>query len=310
MFTRVRGKLVGRPRLQVAYDHPVRDGVPGQKIVFPFGAESTPRPPRKPKGEAWVFVLGVYPSAVHVRWDLPLWAQTAERRAVGALAIADEPTVFWDGDGAERMVDAWMQEVGFRSGDEPTEWGHVRAVGNGTSGRPVRDRVLNALGVSEDETWFTDCADRFFIKRGGGSQQGDVIDTVYAPFAAALKLPAVSLPPRPSIPGLVRLAVTEHRERLRGELVEAGAPVVVTLGEEARRVLAEIVDHVDGPPLTHLARADVTQKTYGEPGVVKVGPLEAVWYAVAHPGNRDPAWAALHDAWIKRRRAERAEGNN
>lgn len=87
---------MGRPRLRVAYDHPVRDGVPGQKIVFPFGAESTPRPPRKPKGEARVFVLGVYPSAVHVRWDLPLWAQTAERRAVGALAIADEPTVFWD----------------------------------------------------------------------------------------------------------------------------------------------------------------------------------------------------------------------
>lgn len=41
-------------------------------------------------------MLGVYPSALHVRWTLPSW-WSGDQRVVGALAVADEPTVFWDG---------------------------------------------------------------------------------------------------------------------------------------------------------------------------------------------------------------------
>jgi hypothetical protein len=205
--------------------------------TFPFGSPSTPRQPRRADGAAAVFVLGVYPSALHVRWTLPSW-WSGEQRVVGALAVADEPTVFWEGDDAHELVAAWKSSVGFREGDTPGDWGSARAAGNGTSGRPVRDRVLRPLGVDVDEAWFTDAVDRFFVKRGGAArQQGDVIDAVYQPFAAEAGLPSATIPPRPTPARLVEIAVTEHRDRLRAELVEASAPVVVTLGEEARQVV-------------------------------------------------------------------------
>ena len=78
--------------------------------VFPFGSPSTPRPPRRPVGDAAVFVLGVYPSALHVRWTLPAW-WSGERQVVGALAVADEPTVFWDGADAHERVADWKASI-------------------------------------------------------------------------------------------------------------------------------------------------------------------------------------------------------
>jgi hypothetical protein len=277
---------------------------PADRYRFPFGDPSTPRPPRRPAGACKAFILGVYPSAIHVRWDLPTWAHTEHRRAVGALAIADEPTVFWDGDDDHALVEAWKERVGFRDGNGPGEWGHVRGVGNGTSGRPVRDGVLDVLGVDVADTWFTDAINEFYVKRGGAKtrQQGDVLDAVYAPFAASVGLPAANLPARPTPSALVRLAIAEHRDRLRQELVDANSPVVVTLGEEARQVLAGIADSVTGPPLATLTRTTMVETSYGEPGTVTVGGCEAVCFAAAHPGNRDMFWRGLHDAWQQRRR--------
>ncbi len=249
-------------------------------------------------------MLGVYPSAIHVRWDLPAWAHAEHDRVVGALAIADEPTVFWDGDSDRELVAAWKTRVGFREGNGPGEWGHVRGVGNGTSGRPVRDGVLNALGVEVDDTWFTDAINEFYVKRGGAKnrQQGDVLDNVYAPFAVTVGLPAANLRARPTPAKLVALAISEHHERLRQELIEAASPVVITLGEEARLVLAGIADEVGGPPTAALSSKTIDVALYGEPGTVTVGGVESTWYAVAHPGNRDSYWRALHADWQERRR--------
>lgn len=272
---------------------------------FPFGDPSTPRQPRRPAGVAAAFVLGVYPSAIHVRWDLPAWAHSEHGPVVGALAIADEPTVFWDGANDHELVAAWKARVGFRDGNETGAWGHVRGVGNGTSGRPVRVGVLDALGVDAADTWFTDAINEFYVKRGGAKtrQQGDVLDDVYAPFATEVGLPLANLPTRPTPEALVRLAISEHRDRLCQELVEAASPVVITLGEEARQVLAGIADTASGPPTTALTRTAMTEASYGEPGAVAVGGLESVWYAVAHPGNRDTYWRSMHVSWQRRRRA-------
>ena len=270
--------------------------------TFPFGLRSTPRPPRRPSGDVEVFVLGVYPSALHVRWTLPTWSPAATR-VVGALAVADEPTVFWDGADAIARVEEWKASVGFREGDAPGDWGTATAAGNGTSGRSVRDRVLNPLGADVAATWFTDAVDRYFVKRGGATrQQGDVIDAVYQPFAAAAGLPSASIPQRPTPAQLVEIAATEHRDRLRIELEEASARVVVTLGEEGRQVLLAIADFVSGPPLKPLDSRTIAAERYGDPGQVKVGTWAATWHAVVHPGNRDRFWKGLHDQWIDKRR--------
>lgn len=278
---------------------------------FPFGQPSTARPPRKPTGPATAVVVGVYPSALHVQWTLPTWAYVLSgTTSVRALAVDDEPKVFWDGaDGTERVA-AWAQAVGFLTGDGDGEWGHVRSNGNGTSGSGVVDDVLTPLGLSAGEVWFTDAIDRFFVKRGTAKQrgQGDVMNQDYEPFRITAKLSAATLPLRPLPAELIHLATTEHRKRLRRELTDAHAPMLITLGEEARAVLAAIVDTSSGAPVLPLTTerfSGAGAAEYGEVGMATVSGHEMVWHALAHPGQRTGSWRALREQWIERRKVDR-----
>jgi hypothetical protein len=250
-------------------------------------------------------VLGVYPSALHVRWTPPAWAEHIEGVApIGALAVDDEPTVFWDGRSPSEaeLVERWMRHVGFRPGDAPGDWGHVRPAGNGTSGRPVAERVLRPLGITPDQATFSDCVNTYFVKGGRGSQGASWRER-FEPFAAEAGLAAPTIPARPAVDDLVRLAVDEHRDRLRAELLESGAPIVLTLGEEARRVLAGIADEVEGPPTETLStKGGISSARYGEEGRATIGERTIRWMALVHPGQRSKAWGTIHDGWVARRR--------
>jgi hypothetical protein len=202
--------------------------------------------------------------------------------------------VFWDGHDPNPtgLVDQWKTLVGFREGDTEDDWGYVKQAGNGTSGRPVRERVLGPLGIAVDATWFTDCVNTYFVKTGTRSQ-GAAWGTRFAPFAAAAGLPGPSIPRRPTVSGLVEAAVTDHAQRLRGELDESNSPLVVTLGEEARQVLAAIADDSAGPPTQPLTRD--TTRNYGQPGTITMFGQQRNWIALVHPGQRDTQWRAIHD---------------
>jgi hypothetical protein len=280
---------------------------------FPFGRSSTPRRPRVPEGATSAIVVGVYPSALHVQWTLPTWAHSPGAPAsVRAIAVDDEPTVFWDGADAPSRVAQWISDIGFQQGDGEGQWGHVRSSGNGTSGTGVVDDVLAPLGLDPSSVWFTDVVDRFFVKRERPPKRGqaDVIDQVYEPFrlAAGGGLRSATLPPRPSAPQLIALASTEHRERLRQELTEAQAPVLITLGEEARAVVVSIVDTHAGPPgepITARRFEGANAANYGEAGSATVTRHKMRWYALAHPGQRTGAWPDLRRQWVDRRQSER-----
>lgn len=267
---------------------------------FPFGAPATRREARLPVGSTRALVLGVYPSALHVRWTLPRSRPDGLAPVVGALAVDDEPTVFWDGSGQDDLVDRWCHKVGFRPGDGPSDHGHVTAAGNGTSGRSVSERVLAPLGIDPDDVWYTDAIDRFFIKSGGRrNQQGDVIRNTYDRFAATRHgLDPANLPPRPTPAELVHLATTDHRDRLRADIVNATPPLVITLGEEARQVLAGIADHTSGPPTTPLTHGDAIETDYGHTGDILIAGVTSRWCALVHPGNRSDYWTRLHARWI------------
>jgi hypothetical protein len=279
-----------------------------EAATFPFGRPSTARPPRRPAQDAALFVLGVYPSALHVRWSPPAWARSELGVGpIGALAVDDEPVVFWDGADASERVAVWRDLVGFRDGDDRDGWGRVSVAGNGTSGRSVAERVVTPLRAAPESTWFTDVVDRYFVKSGGAAkrQQANAIAADYAPFAEAAALPVAQLPPRPSIDELVRLAITDHASRLRAELVASAAPVVVTIGEEARRVLVGVADASAGPPTRSLSmERPGLARDYGEAGTVSVDGCAMSWRALVHPGQRSVAWTAVHDAWIDRRRSD------
>jgi hypothetical protein len=178
-------------------------------------------------------VLGVYPSALHIRWTAP-----AGYTGVRALAVAPEPWPFWDGTDQDWRVAQWKADVQWRA-----EWGEAASAGrvNGSSGQLVRDRVLEPLGLTLDEVWLTDALPFFFVHRGAGTQ-GAAMSERYDPFASTAGLPLHDLPDRPSAQRLVEMAVTEEADRLRDELRQAAVPLLITLGNEALAVAAALLE--------------------------------------------------------------------
>ena len=112
--------------------------------TFPFGAPLHPvvQLDRGPKD---VFVLGVYSSAVHARWIGP-----DGRTRIRALAVANEPRIFWTGEGAAEMVARIPV---------PPEAGRLEPADpqfNGPSGRALGERILQPLSLDRSRVW---CAD-------------------------------------------------------------------------------------------------------------------------------------------------------
>ncbi len=176
---------------------------------FPFGATATRCESRRVVN-AELFVLGVYPSAFHVRWRRP------DARRVSALAVEPEPYPFWRGeDEAERFA-------ALKARWHP-EWGTISRAStvNGSSGKVLHDRVVEPLGIAWDSVWLTDALPFFHVHRGAGSQ-GAAMENVYDPWAVELGLEKHDLPTRPPVKELVARAVTEERDRLRDELRESG----------------------------------------------------------------------------------------
>jgi hypothetical protein len=248
--------------------------------VFPFGAASVRCEPRR-VSDAMAFVLGVYPSALHVQWTHP------EAR-VAALAVAPEPWPFWPGDDQEDRVHAWQAEVGWQE-----EWGTARPVGrlNGSSGQAAAERVLKPLGVNFDGVWTTDALPFFHVHRGAETQ-GDAMSTRYDPFAAKRNLPRHRLPTRPPVDHLVRRALQQEGPRLQDDLRESNAPLLITLGNEALAVA------------TALLGADLPSKlspddSYGTRLPARLGSAELDVLPLVHPGQRSAEWVQAHDRWIE-----------
>lgn len=245
---------------------------------YPFGLPVVRRVPRRPaSGTAALFVLGVSPGALQIRWQRP------DGVVAEALAVADEPTVFWDGADAGKRVSRWKERVGWRPA-----WGSVNPAGtNGGAGKHVNDHVLGAFGLTPDDVWFTDCLPTYSVKPGKNSQ----LD-VYHPFAATQDppLPDAELPLRPSPSQLVSNAVTEEGVELRKQLLEADAPAVVTLGQEAADVLAALT----GADRVVLA----PDADYGREHEIAFDGHKLRWTALTDPANHGDVWQQCHARWV------------
>jgi uracil-DNA glycosylase len=243
----------------------------------------------------------VYPSAFHISWWPPERydeRSSIEKRRpyIAALAVDVEPAVFWSGKqpNPSEVFDEWARAVGFTD-----DYGRATPSGsNGPSGAGLVDRYLAPLGISPDEVSFTDVVPTFFVKHGAGSQ-GDAISKRFAPIAAKIGVHEGSLPARPSPAALVRQAVETQRERLRSELRAAGAPVVITLGQEAADVIRQIVDSADG------AQTKLAADGYGRRGSISIDGYGAAWLPLAHPGVVRPThgqWSRTHKNWESQQR--------
>lgn len=245
---------------------------------FPFGAPVSPCGDQVPS-RCDAFVLGAYPSAVHVRWVPP---RQSNLKPIAAMPVDNEPSVFWDGADADDHVDAWRERY-----FDPA-WGHVAPARlNGPSGSWLRSKVLDPLeaaGVSS--TFVTDCLTTYRLSTGAASRLADT----YEPLAidtASLERPR--LQGHPSETQIVREALESHSTRLTSQIGAARPRVIVTLGNAASRVINTLAGG-SGP-------GTLSPNVYGSATSITLPGIRTLWVSLVHPAT-PKVWQARHQEWL------------
>lgn len=245
---------------------------------YPFGALVGECGTDAPE-EVDAFLLGAYPSAIHVRWVPP---RGSGFQPIAALAVADEPEVFWDGDDADARVEQWREQ------HFDAAWGEVTAARlNGPSGIWLQANIVKPLrDVGAESQFATDCLTTYRLSVGAASRIADT----YQPFARATpQLESADLAPHPSETRIVQEALSTQTDRLMSQLIAARPTVLVSLGNAASRVVAALAGLSGSGKLA----AD----GYAKPREVKIGGTSCTWIAAVHPAT-PAAWQARHQAWL------------
>lgn len=242
---------------------------------FAFGAPVNECGVETPQ-EVDAFILGAYPSALHVKWKRP------DGVSITAVAVDNEPSVFWNGEDEQQRVDDWMKE------HFDDSWGTVTPYGNGPSGKWVKRDILQPLQEAGSQTHFiTDCLSTYRISDAGRR----AINERYVPFAAQdSKLQPPVLSPHPSEGAIVREALDYQQHRIAGQVKAAKPDRVVTLGDAAARVVAAMSDWRGSGKLS--------TTTYGVPRVITLAGVPVRWFALIHPAARGE-WQKKHQGWLK-----------
>jgi uracil-DNA glycosylase len=259
-------------------------------LNYLFGKPVSPSKPRA-DGPRDVFILGVYPSALHVRWQVP-----GRARPVQAVAVDSEPEPFWTGHDEGCQVERWLREISFRS-----SWGQVEPCGrlNGSSGVWVDEMILSPLGINRSDAWITDCIDTYFESADAATRlaEPEIVNAIMTN-----GIPAPNHRAHPSENDIVREAIGVHSNRLRAELVAARPRMVVTLGNAALRVVAELggAGHIP-------RKLSPVGELYGKPLEGRIEDLKFEWLPFAHPASPAP-YQRAHQKWAAARDATAQQG--
>lgn len=250
---------------------------------FPFGqpvlpcrlVTTEPRP---------LFVLGAYPSALHISWSPP-----HSYKPVKAIAVDNEPWIFWDGRKELDIMKTWTETVQF-----DLSWGHIEPAKrlNGSSGIWVDEYVLSPLKISRHEAWLTDCLDTYRCSKGLAARLKDT----YMRMAPEFGLPAYNLLPHPDENAIVSEALAHLRDRLIQELEAAHPELVVTLGNAALRVFRELALEI--PPEAP-GKLSLLPGLYGRRIKTKLSTGCFIdWLPLAHPAAPQH-YQQAHKIWVK-----------
>ena len=253
------------------------------KWQFLFGQPVLPAKPIA-DGPRPLFVLGAYPSALHVRWY-----GSGGNCLINAVGVDNEPEPFWPGLDELQRIRRWRDAVAFRA-----EWGRIEPCGplNGSSGEWLDRRILGVLNTPRTNAWITDCLDVYHESDDAAKRlDSDAI----AAMVKRLDIPARCHRAHPSESEIVNAALSGHTLRLLGELQTAQPDCVVTLGNAALRVFNALVES-GGAQIRKLSPDD----SYGTVLPVQVNGRDVDWIPLAHPAA--PAvYQTAHDLWTMRR---------
>lgn len=245
---------------------------------FPFGAPVLPCGDEVP-GRCDAFVLGAYPSAIHVRWVPP---RQSNLKPIAAVPVDNEPKVFWDGADAVDHVKAWRERY-----FDPN-WGDVAPARlNGPSGSWLRSKVLDPLKVAGvSDKFVTDCLTTYRLSTGAASRLADTYEELAK---NTVGLESTRLQGHPSETQIVREALGSHATRLTSQIGAARPRVIVTLGNAASRVINTLVGGA-GPGTL---RPDV----YGRATTITLSGNRALWVSLVHPAA-PKVWQMRHQMWL------------
>ena len=181
------------------------------KYYFPFGETVRPlvQQDRSPKK---VFVLGVYASAVHARWEKD------NKIVCQALAVASEPRIFWDGNPKEAADIISGIHI-------PEQMGTLEPAGihlNGPSAKVLDNHILAPLGFTRKDAWLCDLLPETRLN----SNQFKIIKKEYEPKAKIYGLNEVTIPIRPT-----NFCDKARSEDIILELEESQAETLILLGD-------------------------------------------------------------------------------
>ena len=246
--------------------------------VYPLGAPLCPYD-REDTSPRALFVLGAYPSALHVRWVPP-----GGGHGIRALPVDNEPEPFWNGERLAEHFEAWKER------DEVSIIGDVAPAPelNGPSGTALDARYLKALDFTRTDAWIADSLPLYCQSEG---VEKALARTKFSNLMLAQCAPVPNLPKHPTERQIITQAVSRH-VAIRDELAASRASTVITLGNAALAVLHAALD-LNGRPAK--LRRD---RDYGAPVELSV-PHRARWYALAHPGvlEKNTEWSQAHAAW-------------
>ena len=248
--------------------------------IFPFGEPVIPVCQRD-RSRKRVFVLGVYASAVHARW-----IGADGRTRINAVAVASEPEIFWCGgaESAQTIIDRIKL---------PHEAGRLvpaREGLNGPSGMALDELFLKPLGLARSDTWLCDLVPYSCMN----SSQERALERSYDPVRESLGLPEYDWPRLPTV-----LATEARRREIEAELIDFGADIVITLGDQPLKWFTRHYGTAGS-----LGRYGRTSAEYGQLHSFHVGGREMQLLPLAHPrqagrlGSHSSTWAALHGDWV------------
>lgn len=248
---------------------------------FPFGQTIFPvtQEDLSPKK---VFILGVYASAVHARWQAP-----GKSKGIRAVAVASEPEIFWRGDDGDDII------AGIRL---PHGAGQLIPAGdglNGPSGRALDKKYLEPLGLTRADVWLCDLVPHSCMN----ARQGAALCKHYDPIAESLGLSDHDWPAVPKM-----LADEVRRNEIESELARSKARVVITLGDQPLKWFTSFYGSKSrlrsyGADLAH----------YGALHPVTINGQKLQLLPLVHPrqagrlGGHSVDWANLHEHWKQQR---------
>ena len=243
---------------------------------FPFG-ERVLKVYQKDKNPKKVFILGVYASAVHVKWMNP-----EGKTLINALAVASEPEIFWRGNGAGEIINRIKL---------PEQAGKLTVADekfNGPSGRALDSEYLTPLGLSREDSWLCDLVPYSMLNPG---QEAALLRNEHIFNEFGLKKP------------LMRTATKENRkigEKRVSEIVreirQSKAEYLITLGNEP---LINFVKFYN-PDIKVLNQKD----PYGTIRDISIDGIPMELLALVHPrqagklGGFSQNWFDIHSKWI------------